>query len=92
MMLIDVVENLGNLDSESTIYAAEPWRESSEAMVVPEPAGGGLPMEADRHRLKYFLEVIIARDFLDRLASNLGSEATFQEKCARLIQYAINDA
>lgn len=92
MMLIEAVRDLDSLDEERTIYAAEPWTENSKVVVAPEPESGGLPAEAEKHGLKYFLEVFIARDFLDGWKANLSKKPTLQEQCARLIQYAITDA
>lgn len=92
MTLIEAVQNLESLAQESTIYAAQPWTADSTAIVAPEPESGGLPPEAEKQALKYFLEVFIARDFLEDWSANLDAEPTPQEKCARLIQYAITDA
>ena len=92
MTLIEAIENLGTLDEESTIYASEPWTAGSTTIVAPEPKDGGLPPDAAKLGLKYFLEIFIARDFLDDWVANLDAEPTLQEKCARLIQYAIKDA
>jgi hypothetical protein len=83
---------LDSLDEGGTLYAAEPWAEDSQAVVAPEPDHGGLPADAQKLGLKYFLEVFIARDFLEAWVTNLGREPTLQEKCSRLIQYAITDA
>jgi len=90
MTLIEAIRDLGKHDAEATIYAAEPWTEESQAVVAFEPEEGGLPVEAEN--LSYFLEVFIARDFLEDWEATLGASPTLQELCARLIQYAINDA
>jgi len=92
MRLIEAIRDLDSLDEESTIYAAEPWNENSEAIVAREPEAGGLPSEAERLGLKYFLEVFIAREVIEGWMSNLDAQPTLQQKCARLIKYAITDA
>jgi hypothetical protein len=92
MKLIEAIRDLESLDEESTIYAAEPWHEDSEAIVAREPDSGGLPAEAEKRGLKYFLEVFIARDFAADWASALGAQPSLQQKCARLIKYASTDA
>jgi hypothetical protein len=92
MRLLELVRTLDSLDIESTIYALEPWTENSKALVASEPDSGGLPADAKELGLKYFLELFIARQFLEDWVGSLGTEPTLQEKCARLIQYAINDA
>jgi hypothetical protein len=92
MKLIEAVEKLESFDNEATIYAATPWTESSEVIVAHEPTSGGLPTEAEKLGLKYFLEVFVARDFLDGWSANLGATPAVRQKCARLIQYALKDA
>jgi hypothetical protein len=90
--LIELVTELDALDADGTIYAAEPWTEVSVAIVAQEPESGGLPVEAEVLGLKYFLEVIIAREVLDGWTSNRDVQPTLPQKCARLIKYAIYDA
>jgi len=90
MTLIEAIGNLEKHDAEATIYATEPWRAESQAVVAFEPEEGGVPAEAEN--LSYFLEVFIAREFLEDWELTLESPSRLQERCARLIQYAINDA
>ncbi len=92
MTLQQIVEELDSLDKANTIYVAEPWMENSKAMVLPEPEEGGLPLEAKKLGLKYFLEVFIAQDFVEGWVENLHIEPTSLQKCLRLIQYATTDA
>ena len=92
MTLLEIVQNLENLDEEGTIYAKQPWTAGSSAVVAREPDGGGLPTEAERQNLDYFLEVSIAREFLEDWTNNRPSSPTSQEKCERIIRYAIDDA
>ena len=92
MLLIDVVDNIRSLDVGDTIYLAEPWTESSRAIVAPEPISGGLPSEASALGLEYFLEVSVAMEFLEGLAENGGHDVDLRAKTDRLILYAINDA
>ena len=92
MKLIEAIRDLDFLGDENTIYAVEPWTQDSQVIVVPEPDAGGLPAEARKLGMKYFLEVFLIRDFLSDWVSNLKREPTLQEKCTRLIQYAVTDA
>jgi hypothetical protein len=92
MTLIEVVRKLESFDEESTIYVAEPWNETSPAIVEAEPETGGLPTNAQLAGMKYFLEIFIARDFLEGWRKSLGTEPTVLEACTRLIQYATLDA
>lgn len=90
MKLIEVIRELEKQESEATIYAEKPWSEDSEAVVAFEPDAGGLPKEAEN--LSYFLEVFVARDFLEDWMPVMESSPTVQEQCKRLVEYAINDA
>jgi hypothetical protein len=88
----DVIDSLSELDSEDTIYASEPWTEQSEAMAAREPDEGGLPLEASDAGMKYFLEVSIARDFVEGWLASFEEPPTPAIVCQRVIDYAINDA
>ena len=88
----DLIKRLASLNEDETIYAAEPWTSESAAVLAMEPESGGLPDVAASQGLKYFLEVSIARDFLEDWESTLGEKPTGQERCNRLIRYAVDDA
>ena len=88
----DVAEKLAEFDSEYTIYAVEPWTEQSEAIVAREPDGGDLPPELSDAGMKYFLEVSIAKEFIEDWLASLKEQPTRSSICQRLIDYAINDA
>lgn len=90
MKLIDVVGELASFDSQNTIHASEPWTPDCEAIVAPESEMP--PVTLERLRVKYFLEVFVARDFLDDWSASVDESPTLRESCARLIHYAIYDA
>lgn len=92
MTLLEITEKLGELDREVTIYAVEPWSPNSVAVVDVEPQGGGVPADAARRGMSYFLEVFIAQDFVEDWQANLPKKPSAVERCQRLIGYAINDA
>ncbi len=92
MTLLEVTGSLASLDDASTIYAAEPWTPESAAVVAAEPLGGGVPAEAGHLGCKYFLEVVIAREFLDGWKIHFAGTPTIAQQCERLIQYAVTDA
>jgi hypothetical protein len=58
--LIEIVGNLASFGGENTIYASEPWNPDCEAIVVPARESNAV----EGARMKYFLEVFVARDFL----------------------------
>jgi len=88
----DLISGLSEFDSESTIYASEPWTEQSDAMVAREPDAGGLPREASDAGMKYFLEVSIAQEFVEDWLASLNEQPVPSVVCRRVIDYAINDA
>jgi len=92
MTLADVLGSFESFEAEDTIYAAEPWSKGSKAVVAHEPKTGGVPQEVQAQGMKYFLEVFVARDFLEDWKRTLDKEPTRDEVCARLIHYAIHDA
>lgn len=90
--LFEIVKDLEILNSENAIYAEKPWTENSIALVLPEPESGELPAEAKDLDLNYFLKVSIAMNFIRDLVTNSDTIPSLQQKCLRLIQYAINNA
>jgi len=92
MKLGDVLSRLASLDQDATIYAAEPWMYESPAVVATEPDSGGIPEEAASRGFKYFLEVSLAGDFLEGWEATLVETPNTQERCDRIIRYAIDDA
>ncbi len=92
MTLLEVIQTLGELDSEATIYAAEPWSAASAVVVAREAGEGQAPPAVQDLGFVYFLEVSIADDFLKGWASMLGRVPTPEQQCERLIYYARYDA
>jgi hypothetical protein len=92
MTLIEVIRDLKSFDNEGIICATKPWTDNSAAIVVVEPGARTLPAEAARLGMEYFLDIFVAREFLEGWGKSLGANPSLQEQCARLIQYAVNDA
>jgi hypothetical protein len=93
--LIRLIERLAELDDEYIIFACEPWTENSDAMVAledPSRKPFGIPLEAAEAGMAYFLEVDIAREFVDSWITSLDEKPTLAAICQRVIQYAIYDA
>jgi hypothetical protein len=87
-----VVGALESFDHDATIYAAKPWTEMSAAFVDLEPPRGERPEAAVITELDYFLEIVIAQEFLLGWEATLERRPTAAERCQRLIEYATNDA
>ena len=90
MNLVDLVSQIEMLDEDLTIYARAPWQPDSEAICAQEPTGSLVPADLASSGFSYFLEVFIAREFLEDLSSS--GELSIEKQCVRLIQYAVNDA
>lgn len=90
--LADIAARLSEFDQTYTIYAGEPWTAASSAIVDYEPDEGGLPAEARRLGLSYFLEIEIASDVLDDWIRTQAQQPDAAARCQRLIDYAVNDA
>lgn len=90
--LSEVVRTLAALDSELTIYAVPPWTCDATALVHREPDDGAVPDEAKVLGAVYFLEVAIALEVLSEWRPFPDRAPTDQERCERVIRYAINDA
>ncbi len=88
MTLQEIVRELDRFDRGLTIYAAEPWQPSANAIVARPTDSGGVPDEAVTAGCIYFLEVFIAREVLRQFPSLAGHQPGEAEKCARLIEYA----
>jgi len=85
MRLQAIIHSLDTLDSESTIFAAEPWTPDSDCIVCKPATGSVTPFEAKG--LPYFLEVFIAKELKEDLP-----EKSPGALCHRIIEYAIKDA
>jgi hypothetical protein len=84
-----IVSSVRSLDPDGTIYAKKPWTPTSPAMVAVEPADGAKELPEGYH---YFLEVFTSIEVLEDWARARKGPGTPADQCARLIDYAINDA
>ena len=91
MTLLEAARDLFLLDEDGVICAAKPFTQLSQAIVVPVPISGKIS-EIEKQGLKYFLEVSLAREFMEGWLANVSNNPTIQEQCARLIRYAEFDA
>ncbi|OSM93880.1 MULTISPECIES: hypothetical protein [Lonsdalea] len=92
MTLCEIINQINSFDHDETIYVKQPWRPDSEAIVAAEPMDGKIPDEAAKINAEYFLEIFLAKEFLEGWLSNLNNNPSWQEQCFRLIEYAETDA
>jgi len=89
MKLRDALDQVGQLNDESVIFAERPWALEAEADVGVLDADLRPPASLTSRGLEYFLEVSIAKEVLSVLAAR-GS--TVDERRALLMYYAERDA
>jgi len=87
--LVDVIRELTSFEDKADIYAREPWTEDSEAVVVQ---GEAECTRATHRGLMGFMEIRMAREFLEGWFQNVPERPSLAEQCARLIHYARFDA
>lgn len=88
MRLIEAVRSIDSLDARETLYARMPWTPESEAALAVEGTD-----EEERVRglgLSYFLEVVVAKDFVIGLRDARRRAPGAAQLCRSLIAYAAN--
>ncbi len=93
MKLIDLLEKLGDVDRELTIYiiAGLEWGAESET-VVRFDEDGFTKLIVDGVPLEYVLEVYIAQEAIEVWREWHGRDPSPQEKCEAVIHYAKHDS
>ncbi len=93
MRLIKLLQSASEWqDDDATIYVAQPWSGEADAVIIkPAPDTTEL-IKRGEISYCYFLEALIARDFIKEYAAGEGASATESERCDRLIVYAEDDA
>jgi hypothetical protein len=90
MKLIEAVQQLATLDGDLTIYARVPWTPTTDVQLAVE--GSEEEKKTKTEGLRYFLEVFIAQELLEDWKPTQKKPPTDEQSCARLIEYATNDA
>ena len=88
MKLIEAVRQIDSLDPRGTLYARPPWSPESETALAVE--GTDEEEKVRGQGLSYFLEVIVARDFVIGLRDARRRAPGADQLCRRLIEYAAN--
>lgn len=94
MGLIELLQSASTWnDDDASIYLAHPWSCEADAIVIQPAPDTTEPVQRDATSYSYFLETLIARDFIESYATSAeGASATTRERCERLIRYAEDDA
>lgn len=90
MKLLEAVQQIEVLDSDLIIYARRPWNFDSEVELIAENSNDEDRVKAAGFR--YFIEVPMAKEFLEDWRANVIKNPTTQQCCERLIRYAKYDA
>jgi len=89
----DVIRHLPDLDTEATIYAQEPWKPSSPALLRIQDLEANEGLFFDD--CKYLLEVDLACDAVDiyeKWRRDEGLETLHNDRLRAVIHYATYDA
>ena len=88
--LLDLIAKIDQLDDEDVIFVKQDISPTSEAGIFRLTSDYQIPEEVKTLGYHYFLEVDTIRQVLEEFRCYPG--ASIEEKCRRIIQYAINDA
>lgn len=88
--LIELIGKVDQMDPEDVICAKREWRPDSEARAFRLTEDLRVPEDAKTAGYEYFLEVDVIRQVLEEFAGN--PNASLEQKCQRVIHYAIYDA
>lgn len=89
--LQQLLDGLASLSDEETLYAAQPWSPSSDAVSLEEDSPEA--DDAQARGLKYLLEVDLAKDVVDVWSQwRDGRQPTSSEVVEAVIHYAEHDA
>jgi hypothetical protein len=97
VVLSDVIRDLRSYDKgemsfqEPSIYVAEPWHSTSEAVVEWSLPKGGLPDTAAKRMLMYLISVRAALSVLGSRYDTLVRHGRIEELCALLVEH-VNQA
>ncbi len=90
MTLAELIQRIDTIDDALAIYAARRWTTNSSTSVLPEPADGSLPEDAQG---KTFLTTVAQakRIIAARRALRPGVEVSADELAGAVIYFAIYD-
>jgi hypothetical protein len=87
--ILEMVARLDELDEEDVLFSKPEWGRDSECAIFRLDDEGRVPAKALEQGFKYMLGVSDAREVLEDFAGR--REVTVEEKCDRIIQYALYD-
>ena len=90
--LLEVTDRLREFEASDAIYAVEPWRPSSVAVVLKEPRDGSVPAEARQLSCRFLLDIAVCRACMIGFRAWLGREPNLEERCLELIRFATEHA
>lgn len=88
--LLDLIARIDQLDEEDVIFLKHEFSPASAARIFRLAPEYRIPDEAKQLGYEYFLEVDTIKQVLEEF--RFRPDASVEEKCLRIIQYAVNDA
>jgi hypothetical protein len=88
--LCELIASIDQMAPEDVICAKREWRPDYEAKLVRLTDDSRIPDEAKLLGYEYFLEADVIRQVLEEFHDR--ADASLEEKCQRVIHYAVYDA
>ncbi len=88
--LVELIASIYQMDAEDVIFAKRDWQPESEARVFKLTEDYRAPDEAKELGYEYLLEVDIIRQVLEEFHDR--ADVSLEEKCKRVIHYAVYGA
>ncbi|MCF0265847.1 hypothetical protein KW868_15485 [Acinetobacter guillouiae] len=88
MDLIHCLQRIDQYSSEEILFVEEPWAIEANIQIIPDDQSQTV-LDINGKKYTYFLEIFIINELLEEFSEK---NMTLEEKCRRIIEYAINDA
>lgn len=89
MTLFTILLNIHEYSETKILYVEKPWSLESDAILLDNSKEDTKPIIKNNQTFEYFLEILIIKElFEDFETQNL----CIQDQCAKIIEYALNDA
>lgn len=88
MDIIHCLQRVDQYSSEEILFVEEPWAIEANIQIILDDQSQTV-LDINGKKYTYFLEIFIINELLEEFSIK---NMTLEEKCQRIIEYAINDA
>ncbi len=92
MTLESLVENINEIGEDLVIFQEKELSMNSDVVLFNQDDDYSIERIKNNIRYVYFMEVFIAKDFINDLVNSLQTKPSTKDIALRLLEYAINDA